>query len=422
MILGRVLGYTLFNESNHDLYTEIMRKTRMGAGVRARVWGGWLLALGLAACGKAPEPPVTPPPPSPAGASLTDARRIELTPGQAAELRIETDTVRLRPLSYTVTLPGEVYPAPGFFARVSAPISGRVVRVTANEGEPVRRGQVLLELESLEFANLAAEYLQARAEETYRRSQVERLATLVEKKISPRAALDKAQADLARAGAAVSAAYARLRALNITEAQLEAWTAGETTRPVLPIHAPISGIIDAHDIDLGQSVEAYAPMMSILNPAEVLIKGFVSPEDAPLLRPGDPVWIGGQPFESEDLRAAVTTINPALDPANKSVTVNIRAKTRGGWPKPGQSVRLTIRIGSDTPAIKIPLSAVVYEGEQAIVFVRKDETTYERRPITVSRITSDEVIVAGGLREGESIAVSQLFGLKAIGRFEQYAE
>ena len=70
----------------------------------------------------------------------------------------------------------------------------------------------------------------------------------------------------------------------------------------------------------------------------------------------------------------------------------------------------------------LPLSAVQYEGEQAIIFVRRDPLTYEKRPITVDRLTEDQVIVAEGLDEGEEVAVTQIFSLKALGRYELYAE
>ena len=267
---------------------------------------------------------------------------VRLSEQQAAELKIRTVAVGFDNAEYTVNLPGEVYPAPDRYAQVSAPISGRVVRIHAHEGEAVRQGQPLLALESLEFANLAADYLQAKAEEAYQRLQVERLLTLVEKKIAPRSRLDRAEADLNRAHASVSATYARLRALGIMDVELAAWSSESRDRPLLPIYAPISGIIDQHLIDLGQSVTAYQEMMSITGTDKVLIRGFISPEDAPMIDVGDPVTIGLKEVPGRVLTAQVTTINPSVDPENRSVTVNVLAPTQERWPMPGQNVRLEI--------------------------------------------------------------------------------
>jgi membrane fusion protein, heavy metal efflux system len=79
-------------------------------------------------------------------------------------------------------------------------------------------------MESLEFAELAANYLESQAERLYLEQQVERLTSLVERKISPQSSLDRANADLTRADARVRAARARLRAVGIDNRQLEQWS------------------------------------------------------------------------------------------------------------------------------------------------------------------------------------------------------
>lgn len=390
-----------------------------------------LAALAAAGCGDAPLPEavtdaaVTPPSvraEAAAPAAAPPAAVVRLTAAQADELQVRTVTVGLEAGRFVVTLPGEVYPAPDHLAQVSAPISGRVAAIYAHEGEGVRRGQPLLALESLEFANLAADYMQAVAEEAYQQQQVDRLATLVEKKIAPRSRLDRAEADLARARASVSATYARLKALGIADDQMTSWSDATRARPLLPIYAPITGVIDRHGVDLGQSVTAYQEMMTVINPAKVLIRGFASPDDAPAIAPGDAVEVRLKDVPGRTLRAAVTTINPAVDPSSRAVTVNVAVPTQDGWPMPGQTVQLAVEASRGRPTMTLPLSAVQYEGEQATVFVRTGPDTFEKRPVEIARVGADEVTVTAGLDEGDEVAVSQVFSLKALGRFEQYAE
>ena len=350
------------------------------------------------------------------------AQIITLDEAQARELGIETMAAVVSEARFPLAMPGTVFPAPDHMALVSAPISGRVVRIYAHEGETVRRGQTLLELESLEFASLAADYLQAKADEAYTTQQVDRLQQLVDKKISPRSTLEKAQADQLRADAAVRAADARLKTLGVSDAQLEAWLRGEGNRPLLAIRAPLGGVINEHLIDLGQAVTAYEKMLSLVNLDRVLIRGYVSPEDAALVQAGDPVVVSLKDFPGRALQANVATINPALDEANKSVTVNILAATVDGWPLPGQNVRLEVMVTPPQPVLTLPLSAVQYEGDRAMVFVRTDPRTFEKRAITLSRVNADAVMVSSGLEAGEEVAITQVFSLKALGRYEQYAE
>lgn len=399
-------------------------------------WAGLLLPLllGLMACNDTPLEKVMPDggppstsqqtqtPPSLQAPTRTKIRRIALTEKQRDELNIQTTIVRRQFVGYMLSLPGEVQPAPDHVAQVSAPIGGRVAQIYAHEGEAVRQGQVVLELESLEFANLVADYLQAQAEETYAQRQVDRLTMLVQKKISPQSALDKAQADLDRADASTKATYARLKALGVDADQLQRWMAEQQERPLLPITAPISGTIDQHQIELGQSVTAYQEMLTVVNPGKVLIKGYVSPDDAAALTPGDSVTVTPENSSLYPLEARVTTVNPAVDPESKSVTVNILTPTRNHRPMPGQTVQLKIRVRSPEAVVTIPPSAVVYDGNQPVVFVQNAPLTYERRPITIERTGDEEIIVASGLQEEEAVATSQVFSLKALDRYSQYAE
>jgi cobalt-zinc-cadmium efflux system membrane fusion protein len=126
---------------------------------------------------------------------------VKLDDRQAEELQIKTQKVVEEIVSYPIVAPGTAFPAPDNISIASAPISGRVVEIYAHEGESVARGEVLLEIESLEFATLVAEYLRAAAEAEYQGNNYKRLQLLVEKKISPQRALDKAESDLERAQA-----------------------------------------------------------------------------------------------------------------------------------------------------------------------------------------------------------------------------
>src|SRR5690606_31711587 len=89
---------------------------------------------------------------------------------------------------------------------------------------------------------------------------------------------------------------------------------------------------------------------------------------------------------------------------------------------PGQSVELDVATAARAPAVLVPLAAIAYEGDDAVVFVRRDAQTFERRTLTLGRIGERDAVVVDGLRPGEEVAVSQVFSLKALGRYAQYAE
>lgn len=379
------------------------------------------ISLGLAACGGEPADPfATDAPPPPSVRAEAPTALVHLDEAQAAELAVRTVRVAQSTKPVVLTVPGMVEPSPEAYAVVSAPIGGRVVRIDAHEGEAVRAGQPIALIESLELASLLGDYLEARAEADYQSRQVARYGPLVEKRITARGVLDKAEADLRRAEALAQGARARLAAAGVSDAALERYAADG--RAVVAVAAPRAGVIQDHRIDLGQAVSAYDELATIVNSAEVLVRGYVSPDEAVRIRPGDPVTVRLPNDRGRLVAALVTSIQPASDAAHRAVAVNVRVRTPHRELVPGQSVELDIATATTAPAVLVPMEAIVYEGDDATVFVRRDDRTFERRAITLGRIGADDVVATGGLEAGEDVAVSQVFSLKALGRYAQYAE
>jgi cobalt-zinc-cadmium efflux system membrane fusion protein len=370
----------------------------------------------LAACGQAD------PPGSSTAPSADDTGNTQSLVRVQGNLPVETFIARSAIADVVRSIPGEAYPAPEHFAVVSAPIGGRVARVAAHEGEAVRKGQVVLELESIGFADMVAAYLEARADEAFYRTQEERVAMLVERKISPQAALDRASAERQRADARVSSTFGRLRALDLPASVIDALQNETRDRPLLPVYAPISGVIDQHNIDLGTSVSEYQELLTIVNPAWVMVRAFADPEDARPIRPGTPVRIARRTSGGDELEATVTSVSPALDAENRSVALNILLATRDGFPVPGQSVRIEVTTPSDEPLFRVPTEGLLYDGDQPAVFVRRSADTFELVPVELERVTETHAYIRSGLTDGDEVAVTEVFSLKALVRYGEYAE
>ena len=396
----------------------------------------WLLALimmglllALAGCGsRAPDSqpqadPGTPP-------SLHAERErpvIQLTERQAAELNIRHHTVQREHIRFEINAPGRVYGAPGRISVVSSPINGRVSKIYAHEGERVEAGEALLDLESLEFANLVGDYLEASAEVTYQEQQVDRLQVLSDERITPQRTLERALADLRRAKTQQSASMARLRAVGISPEVMHSWDPFISEPDAeLTLYAPIGGVLNEHLIELGEAVNAYDKLLDIIDNREVLVRGYVSPSDAMFVRVGTPVIIAERTdagaSDHKRIEGAVTTVNPALDEQNRSIVLNTILPTKDGWPFVGETVRMSYAAEPDDSTFSIPLSAVQFEEQDAAVFVRLAPLQYEKRIVEIARMTQDRAVIRSGLQDGEEIAISQVFSLKALERFEQFAD
>lgn len=364
-------------------------------------------------------------PPSVQGTQEAETRYVTLSEKQSSDLSIETTVVERKNTEFPVIVSGTVAAAPEHVALISTPVNGRITKIFAHEGEEVKRGDPLLEMESLEYAELAANFVEARAEKTYLEQQVSRLSSLVEKKISPQSSLDRAQADLSRADARIRASRARLQAIGIDNETINSWNGdSEDEKAVLTMYATIDGKINHHMIDLGQAVNANDTLMDLVNNDQVLVRGFVDPNDIPFLKPGAKTKVSQRINRegSRSLETVILTIQPGLDLENRSIVINSHLNTENQWPVIGQSVRVEYVAITPNEVISVPMSAVQYEGQNATVFVKKSDLQYEIRRIEIERILQESAILSSGLEEGEEVAVSQVFSLKALGKFEEFAE
>ncbi len=347
---------------------------------------------------------------------------VQLSEKEQNELAIKIVPVTNNFIDYSVLAPGVVFQAPNRASIISTPIDGQIHEVYKFEGSWVKKGDVLFEIQSLDFGNLVSEYLQAHAEEHFQTNRLNRLKQLVEETITSASELERATAEYDRALASSRAAYSKLKAVGVSDDEIMLFGEAENIDPVLKIYSPIDGIIEMNFVELGQSVNALENLSRVLDTREVLIRAYLAPDDARLISVGDAVSVSKREKQEDLLQATITSVNPGLDETSRSVIANIIVPTTDGWPKPGENVRLSIVTSSQKEIIAIPVEALTYDGNQAIVFIKKGNGIYEKRPIEVSEIRDQYVFASNGLENGEEVAVTNVFSLKAISRFDVISE
>ncbi|MCF8217510.1 MAG: efflux RND transporter periplasmic adaptor subunit [Bacteroidales bacterium] len=350
------------------------------------------------------------------------ARKITLTPQEVKDLDIQTKTTIRKKRSFQLVTNGITHPAPNYISQISAPVDGRIVTLAVNEGERVRKGQVIIKLESLEYGRLVSNYIKAAAETDFYKNRFERIQKLVEREISSESELEKIESDYKRAMATENAAKSMLRAVGVSNHEIEKMKTQDDINPVLSIKSPINGVVNEHLLELGQSVKAYEKMASLINMDKVLVKAFINPGDGQYVNSGDSVVVNQRVSGKKSIKSTISTVNPTLDMNNRSVVANIPLKPQNNWPMPGENVRIEITTDLPEEVIAIPMEAVTYDDDKAVVFVRLEDNKYEKRFIEINESRGNYAIVRSGLKENEEIAISQVFSLKALARYEQFAE
>ena len=347
---------------------------------------------------------------------------IELKPEQATQLKIDVQSIGQAAAGAEFVINGTVTPSHHASGVMSAPIAGRITRILAHEGEYVRKGQPVIEIQSLDFARLLGEYRQARQEVRYQSTKLANTKPLAERGTVPAIEATESEAETDRAKAHEWAVLAQLKSLGIGESQLEAWMRNPEKTPSLWVYAPLSGVVSTCSVSIGQAVQAYQDLSTLVGTGEVMIEGYVEPTLAGQLHAGDEALVQ-VPGYDQKIRATLLSVQASVDGERKSLVALFKSGTQDGFPKPGQQVHLTLNIaGSATLERVIPISAVSYDGDQHFVFVQKDAKTYELRPIEITAIREQDVVVKAGLKDGERIAVSEVFTLKTLARQSEFAE
>lgn len=347
---------------------------------------------------------------------------IDLTAVQIDELKLETLTTNLRDVDFDIVTQALAVALPGNEATVSSPIDGRVVRIHRSLGESVRKGDPLISLQSLTYANMLGSHIQAKAELSYQEAQHKRALALNEQDITSISSLERSESELQRAKAVFMASVANLKALGMTEPEIQHLSEREDTDPILSIYAPISGQIADIQVPVGAAIDANVPLLHLLDGMRVMVRCFVNPADQSYVKTGSNVKLlrGGT---DTGIVGVVSEILPELDEDTRSIVALASVDTKDQWPRPGERFRVSISAKNlGVRRIAVPESAVMVDGQDDIAFVMTDDDTVAKKVIRIYRREGGNVWIEEGLSEGDNVITNQLFTVKALFRVSQYSE
>lgn len=169
----------------------------------------------------------------------------------------------------------------------------------------------------------------------------------------------------------------------------------------LTIRAPFDGLIAALPVNDRDSVTANAPVVSVVNLSSLELELLIPEEYAADTKIGTPVSIT---YGAEERAGHITAVSPEV--VGNQVTA--RAVPDRGWPdgmKQNQRVTTRLVFESKRDVLKVPRGAFLESGGGRSAFV-VDGSSATRRNIAVGAISTSEIEIVSGLREGERIVVS----------------
>jgi cobalt-zinc-cadmium efflux system membrane fusion protein len=305
--------------------------------------------------------------------------------------------------------------------------SGRAIKVIAMLGDVVEPGAPLFVIQASEFVQAQNDLITALANLQAARSQLT-MAQTTEKRthelyLAQGGALkdwQQAQTDLIKAQNSVRsdeiAAHAvrsRLRILGKTDKEIASLEAQPTQKldSVAVVPAPIAGTITQRQIGVGQYINSEAngaanPVFTISDLSTVYLIANVREVDAPLMDLGLPLEVRVLAYPDRIFKGKISWVAPSIDPNTHRLSVRADVENPDGALKPGMFANFSIITGETATVPAVPQEAIVYEGEQARVWVVGAGDSLALREISTGGISNGMVEVLAGLSAGEKVVTS----------------
>ena len=293
-------------------------------------------------------------------------------------------------------------------AVVSSRIPGSISVLRVREGDRVRKGQLLAQLDAPENQATAAvavagidEARRGLEEAVSRRkladSTFARYQNLFKEEAISRQEFDVRQTEKDMAAQGVARAEARLK--QAQEGSKAAATMSDYTR----IIAPISGIITSKPADLGATVFPGQPLMSIEDEGSYQLELALPESVATRVRPGSPLQVTLDAIGST-FAARIAEIVPTADPGSRTFAAKIDLNQKGL--KSGMFGRGAINLGTTVIGITVPIQAVINRGAMAVVWTLDKENIARMRIVKLGRQTGERVEILAGLTDADRVVVT----------------
>ncbi|MGA2250139.1 efflux RND transporter periplasmic adaptor subunit [Terracidiphilus sp.] len=280
--------------------------------------------------------------------------------------------------------------------------SGRVVDIKARLDDYVKKGQLLLKIQSLDSSNAFDTYLKARNDETMNNKAYVRAKDLFAHGAISQSMLEQAEDAENDSLADLKAAEEQLETLGIDK---------NHPSPIVPVYSPISGVIIQQNVTqaaaAGVTYSGSATAFTIADLSSVWIICDVYENDIPKLALGQSTTIKLSAYPDRTLTGHVSDIGPVLDPQIRTAKVRIEI------PNPG-ILRLGMFVNATFQSLKkdhfalVPAPAILHLHDRDWVFVPADGNKFRRVEVKTGKTVGDKQTILSGIQAGQKVVSNVL--------------
>jgi cobalt-zinc-cadmium efflux system membrane fusion protein len=361
-----------------------------------------------------------------------DDHSIHVEPSQAAEWGIETGIITTSDIASRVSVPGVLGLNDNRTAHITSFVTGKVVGLSVDLGTNVSEGQVLLTINSPEFAEAQADYLDANSRCKLARRDYERALELWETRSIEERDLLRHEAELGQCITDLAASESSLHSYGVDHDWMDDLKQRSENLSVgggdpdliadanLPIYSPIDGRVIFRDVVVGEHVDPTHTLFTVSRLGTLWAQLDVYENDLPFVRSNSDVVIRSPLHPSIDFPGRIVYISDVVDETLRTVQTRVEVTNIDGLLKPNMYIQGVVQNRDDAQSlIAIPDDAIVMlHGEQTVFLLGPPEPGEDHLVFLVQHVETGELvgdmrIITDGLQEGQTVVFRGAFTLKS---------
>jgi membrane fusion protein (multidrug efflux system) len=278
---------------------------------------------------------------------------------------------------------------------VSSEVDGIVRQIKVNEGSPVNKGTLLLEINEIDYIldwkRSEAALKQAQANFANAKAEYKRKDTLYKEELITRQQFDDITTKLALAEADVDRAKSTLASSKEKLARTK-------------VYSPLNGAVKEKKISVGDYVRNGTPLLNLIKIDQLKLNFTISEKDVAGLKKGQEVVFSVDAFPSKQFKGRVSLLYPNVEERTRTLQAEAVVPNSNRLLKAGYFARIQIFTQKARNAVVVPITALLYDSSTIRIFVVEGNKARERVVKTGGKY-GEYVEIVEGLKEKEVVVV-----------------
>jgi RND family efflux transporter MFP subunit len=271
---------------------------------------------------------------------------------------------------------------------ISVPVSfltnGQVTKVYASEGQKVKKGQLLAELNSSNYQSM---YQISRSKEKQAQDAYKRLSDLYKKESLPEIKYIEVQTGVEQARSATQIALK-----NLNDCKL---------------YAPMTGIIGARSIEIGMSIMPTVTVFKLVKIDKVYVKISVPENEISKMKAGQKAQISVTALDNEKFEGTIEEKGVMANPLSHTYDIKIALSNPKEKLMPGMVCKVTTHNNNSTDQVVVPSNVIQIDkaGKKYLFITDANTKKVMKRYVTVGTPYRNGVIITTGLQAGDQLII-----------------